>query len=483
MSERDKNSGLSKFVLWKIAKKLILLVLTQLSVFFFILFILMCAYYAIKARKEVSYQGVSSFTTFGNDVENYRNDVVTICENHGMLEYANVVLAIMQAETCGQTLDPMNAGDKLHNKKYPKVRGAIEDPLYSIEVGVLELKDLIKLTHASLEEPDKMLIVYQAYHFDRDYIDYAKSNGGYNTKNAKDYLDNSALPYYLRPSFATNVASFVFIQSGYINKFIYPVDMDDITITCSYGEPRLNGSLSKGTYFKTDGENDVLAIADGEVLGANKSMIVIQHGNYKIVYRHLKVDEDYLPDDDDDDDEPEKTEVEQGDYLGMTRDSYDCEFLLQVKNKDYYIDPMTLINLTIDKAYNSDSGNDSVRDAIVDYAKLWMSTPYVWGGTDLQRGVDCSGFMQQIYKNFGYTLPRVSYNQANFKGAVWSTTEVCPNVLQKGDLIFYSKNGRVNHVTMYIGNGLIIGAQSSKTGIKIVQYNYRTPVKAIRVIP
>ena len=212
------------------------------------------------------------------------------------------------------------------------------------------------------------------------------------------------------------------------------------------------------------------------------------HGKYKIIYRNISVDDDYLPDDDngdeDDDDEPEKTYAEQGDYLGSSRRRNSYEFLLQVKYENKYIDPMTLLNLTINKSYNADSGNNNVRDAIVDYAKLWMSTPYVWGGTNLHTGVDCSGFMQQIYKNFGYNLPRVSRDQANYKSAVWSTNEVYPNVLEKGDLLFYTnKKGTVNHVTMYIGDGLIIGAQSSKTGIKITQYNYRTPIRAIRVIP
>ncbi|WP_148872504.1 C40 family peptidase, partial [Serratia marcescens] len=145
--------------------------------------------------------------------------------------------------------------------------------------------------------------------------------------------------------------------------------------------------------------------------------------------------------------EPKKTYADQGDNLGFTRKKSSYEFILQIKYQGQYIDPMTLINLSVDKNYNPDTGNDNVRDAIVDYAKIWMSTPYVWGGTNLKTGVDCSGFMQQIYKNFGYSLPRVSRDQANYKDAVWSTTEVCSNVLEKGDLLFYTdKNGTVNHV-------------------------------------
>jgi len=457
-----------------------------MGIFNFIVLLIIFIFLILIGKENSVSQGLTSFTSFSTEVETYRNDVMEICEDNGLVEYTNVVLAIMQAETRGQTLDPMNAGNKLHNKKYPKSRGAIEDPLYSIKVAVLELKDLIRLTSASLEEPDKMLIVYQSYHFDRDFINYAKANGGYSTTNAAEYLKKSSLPFYLRPSFATNVASFVFIQSGYINTFVYPVDMNQAEITCSFGEQTDSGVTSKGTYFKTKGSCDVKAITDGEVIDSSKSSITLQHGKYEIIYRSVEIDDVYLPHygDDDEYEDPEKTYADKGDYLGTSRSYKSYEFLLQVKYEEKYIDPMTLLDLTVGKNYDVDSGNNNVRDAIVDYAKLWMSTPYVWGGTSLQNGVDCSGFMQQIYKNFGYSLPRVSRDQANFKGATWSTTEVYPNVLEKGDLLFYTdKSGVVNHVTMYIGDGLIIGAQSTKTGIKITQYNYRTPIKAIRVIP
>lgn len=493
MSVKNKLKGYAKYkaarliqsAAWKLIKKLILAFFPSISVFFLFMFLLLSICYILVAKEGAVSQGLITFTSFSPDVEAYRDDVVNLCEENGMLEYTNVILAIMQVETQGQTLDPMNAGDKLHNELYPKRRGSIDDPLYSIEVGILELKDLIELTDASLEKPDRMLIVYQSYHYNRDYIDFANSNGGYTTENAKEYLKNSPLPYYLRSGFAINVASYVYIQSGYINPFIYPVDMEGAEITCSFGEETSYGFISKGTYIKTNGETDVVAITDGDVLGATKSSITIQHGNYKITYRYLTVDDAYLPDDDDeDDDEPEKTYVDQGDFLGTTRNRNSYEFLLQVSYDGKYIDPMTLMNITLNGAYDADSGNNNMRDAIVDYAKLWMSTPYVWGGTNLHTGVDCSGFMQQIYKNFGYSLPRVSRDQANYSGAVWSTTDVYPNVLMKGDLIFYTdSDGVVNHVTMYIGDGLIIGAQSRKTGIKITQYNYRTPVKAIRVIP
>lgn len=471
-------------VVQKLLKKIFIAILPVIGSFGFGVFMFLAICYVLIAQEGKSSQGILSFVSFSPEVEAYRDEVVSQCENYGIIEYVNAILAIMQVETGGTTLDPMNAGNKLYNTEYPKKRGSIEDPTYSIEVAVLEIRDLIDLADAAFDDPASMLVVYQAYHFDRGYVDYAADHGGYNTATAKDYLNNSDLPYYLRPGFATNVASFVYIQGGSISAFAYPVDIDDSEITCSFGEETSSGSISTVTYFKTDGSSSIYAITDGDIISATSRSITLKHGKYNIYYKYLNVYDDYLDydhDGDGTDDGPDITYADKGDALGTSRSRQDL--FLQVSYEGQFIDPMSIINLVIDKAYDPDSGNDDVRDAIVDYAKLWMQTPYVWGGTSLYTGVDCSGFMQQIYKNFGYSIPRVSREQANYKGAVWSTTEVYPNVLQKGDLLFYTdESGTVNHVTMYIGDGLIIGAQSRKTGIKITKYNYRTPVKAVRII-
>jgi cell wall-associated NlpC family hydrolase len=118
----------------------------------------------------------------------------------------------------------------------------------------------------------------------------------------------------------------------------------------------------------------------------------------------------------------------------------------------------------------------SLRQQIVNYALRFKGNPYVWGGTSLTRGADCSGFTQSVLRNFGIYIPRTSRAQAN------SGKRVSMDKIQPGDLIFYRKNGVVNHVTMYIGNGKVIGAASRREGINIKKYNYRTPYKAVRYI-
>ncbi len=116
----------------------------------------------------------------------------------------------------------------------------------------------------------------------------------------------------------------------------------------------------------------------------------------------------------------------------------------------------------------------SLRTQVVNYALQFVGNPYVWGGTSLTNGVDCSGFTMQVMKHFGVSLPHYSGSQAKMGKSV-SSSEMRP-----GDLVFYANSGgTVNHVAMYIGNGQVVHAASSRSGIKISSWNYRTP-KTIR---
>lgn len=114
-------------------------------------------------------------------------------------------------------------------------------------------------------------------------------------------------------------------------------------------------------------------------------------------------------------------------------------------------------------------GVSDVRVDLVQYAKQFVGNPYVWGGTSLTNGADCSGFTLSIYKKYGVSLPHHAASQAQLG------TKVEYSSAQPGDLVFYAKNGRINHVAIYIGNGQVIHASSPKTGIKISSWNYRTP--------
>lgn len=125
----------------------------------------------------------------------------------------------------------------------------------------------------------------------------------------------------------------------------------------------------------------------------------------------------------------------------------------------------------------SDGSSDSSSGAysIVNYAMQFLGNRYVYGGTSLTNGTDCSGFTMGVYRHFGYSLPRTSGAQAA------ATRSVSPGSERVGDLFFYG-SGSVSHVALYIGNGQIIHASNHRDGIKISSAYYRKPIKIGRVM-
>ncbi|HCJ75092.1 C40 family peptidase [Thermoguttaceae bacterium LCP21S3_D4] len=118
------------------------------------------------------------------------------------------------------------------------------------------------------------------------------------------------------------------------------------------------------------------------------------------------------------------------------------------------------------------ASNAGLGQQIANYGLQFVGNPYVYGGTSLTNGADCSGFVQSVYKNFGINLPRTSGEQGACGSAVASLAEAQP-----GDLIWYS-----GHIGIYIGNGQIVHASSAKTGIKVSNANYRTILSIRRIV-
>ena len=114
---------------------------------------------------------------------------------------------------------------------------------------------------------------------------------------------------------------------------------------------------------------------------------------------------------------------------------------------------------------------------IVAYAKQWVGYPYVWGGNDLNTGVDCSGFTQQVYLHFGISLNRVADAQKQNGIRIASVSEAKP-----GDLFFYGSSSYADHVAIYMGDGMVVHASSPSVGIITSPVTYRTPVAIVRVI-
>ena len=122
------------------------------------------------------------------------------------------------------------------------------------------------------------------------------------------------------------------------------------------------------------------------------------------------------------------------------------------------------------------SPSGEIRESMLEFASQFIGNPYVWGGTSLTDGADCSGFVQQIYKQYGYSLPRVAEDQSQYG------TKIPVEDAQPGDLIFYAKEGYVYHVVMYAGDGRTIEAASTKLGIIEGKVNTKNAVWATRIL-
>lgn len=125
--------------------------------------------------------------------------------------------------------------------------------------------------------------------------------------------------------------------------------------------------------------------------------------------------------------------------------------------------------------YRYGKGVTDIQMEICEYARQFVGNPYRWGGTSLTKGADCSGFTLSVYANYGVSLPHSSKAQAN------CGERIDLSELQPGDLVFYG-GSNIHHVAMYIGNGQVVHAQSSDTGIVISSMNYNTPTRAARIL-
>lgn len=124
----------------------------------------------------------------------------------------------------------------------------------------------------------------------------------------------------------------------------------------------------------------------------------------------------------------------------------------------------------------STTASGSSGSAIAAYAQKFVGNPYVYGGSSLTKGTDCSGFTMSVYLQFGYSLPHSSSAQAS------CGTKVSLSSVQPGDLIFYKNGGSIGHVAMYIGGGQVVHASNPTDGIKISNMYYRTPTCARRIV-
>ena len=166
---------------------------------------------------------------------------------------------------------------------------------------------------------------------------------------------------------------------------------------------------------------------------------------------------------------------------GYARVSYnDVEGYLSIKDGDATIEELDTVEEAIASATKKimEAQASNKRTEIANFAKTFVGGRYIYGGTNPYIGADCSVFVKFILANAaGVGLPRTSAEQATRGATVASADQ-----LQPGDLIFYGSGRSVSHVAMYIGDGKIVHASSTKTGIKISNYNYRPIIRMANVI-
>ncbi len=127
-----------------------------------------------------------------------------------------------------------------------------------------------------------------------------------------------------------------------------------------------------------------------------------------------------------------------------------------------------------DTTYENTTSTSDLGQQIANFAVQFVGNPYVYGGTSLTDGADCSGFTLSVFASFGIGLARTAADQS------CGGTAVDISSIQAGDLLFYSNGSGISHVAIYIGGGQIVHASTEATGIRISNYDYSTPVCARR---
>ena len=174
--------------------------------------------------------------------------------------------------------------------------------------------------------------------------------------------------------------------------------------------------------------------------------------------------------------EDEWCEIESGEIKGYIS----SEYLLTGEKANEKAEALMAEGVELETAitlmeYRYGKGVTDIQMEICEFARQFVGNPYRWGGTSLTNGADCSGFTLSVYANYGVSLPHSSKAQAN------CGTRIDLSELQPGDLVFYG-GSNIHHVAMYIGNGQVVHAQSTNTGIVVSSMNYNTPTRAVRIL-
>ena len=248
---------------------------------------------------------------------------------------------------------------------------------------------------------------------------------------AEDYLVPENKGEYLDMAFA-NVTSFLYVRSEPTKESEYV------------------GKLYSGYAAKITGPvGEWTAVESGDVTGYVKTEYILTGAEAQTYAENLVTEAQHEG----------KEEAEAFNYA-VSRESEEAQMTQEVQEN---VQQTETTEVSAQPASNG--------QAIVDYACQFIGNPYVWGGTSLTDGADCSGFVQSVFAHFGISLPRTTYDQIN------AGVEVSYDQAMPGDLICYD-----GHIGIYIGNGQIVNAQNPEQGIGISPATYTTILSVRRIV-
>lgn len=203
----------------------------------------------------------------------------------------------------------------------------------------------------------------------------------------------------------------------------------------------------------SEDETEVLADANGTVSVSNQGIVTIAYDNAPIVSTYSKLDAVRVAN---------NQHVEAGEVIAIESKEFNY--------KKELIGATTSVNLG--PTTNLIAVKQTIQEQIADYACEFVGNPYVWGGTSLTDGADCSGFVQTLFGEFGITTPRTADNQ------YYESIHIDEEDLRKGDLVFYGSSvDDITHVAIYLGDGKIVHAKGKDYGIVISDdYKYNNVV-------
>lgn len=480
--KKDKGNVATNYVKRKIIKyilKAIAGILVSSNILFIVLLLIIIVT-VVSSRQGFSTN--TDYTKFSPEVEQYRIMVTNECKNQGIEYYTDVVLAIMQVETGGETNDPMNSSDKESNTQYGHNRGDIQNVAYSIQCGVSEIKYLINATGVKdLYDTSHLAIMYQAYEFDRGYVQYALDHGGYSPSGAEDYKSENGKEAISdrNANFAVVVAMYMSLLTNGLKKFIYPLAI--FTVLQDYTED------VPSIYFGGVYRQVILSSCDGEVTSIEN---YDDYSNIEVTYENFTLQYSYVSNIN----VTVGSKIKQGTTLGMVYyldDFQNYALKFSMKKDGNYVNPNEYLDvLDIQKA-DLDPASIQEGESIAEYAKGCIDNlPYEPGGNTAS-GADEIGFIHNVFSNFTsydedyFNLPTSSYDDLiNCNYVAYSNNiqaQIKPQIMYEGDVIIYcDADGNYTTAAIYVGDSRVV--HMTTDGVVQDFFNFQTPAILIRLL-